>query len=71
MDDETVDLIRNNRLREAERVSQDILRLVCLPSRILRWLRTRMKASILETLADQAHPTALGVGLVAAIAGGS
>ena len=71
VDDETVDLIRNNRLREAERVSQDIFETgVSALENTEVAAHPAVKASILETLADQAHPTALGVGLVAAIAGG-
>ena len=71
VDDETLDLIRNNRFAEAERVSQDIFDTgVSSLENTEVAAHPAVKASILETLADQAHPTALGVGLVAAIAGG-
>ena len=43
---------------------------VCPPLKIRRLRNPAVKASMFETLAEQAHPTALGVGLVSAIAGG-
>lgn len=71
VDDDTLDLIRNNRFAEAEQVSQDIFETgVSALENTEVAAHPAVKASILETLADQAHPTALGVGLVAAIAGG-
>ena len=69
--DDIFDLIESNRFEEAERVSQSIFE-----SGVSSMEGTEIannpavKASIFETLADQAHPTALGVGLFGAILGG-
>jgi len=69
--DDIFDLIESNRFEEAERVSQSIFE-----SGVSSMEGTEIannpavKASMFETLAEQAHPTALGVGLFGAILGG-
>ena len=69
--DELLDLIQNNSFEEAEGVSQNIFE-----SGVSSMEATdianhpAVKASMFETLAEQAHPTALGVGLFGALLGG-
>jgi hypothetical protein len=71
VDEETIDLIRVDRFDEAESVAQDIFdQGVSSMEGTDIANHSAVKASMFETLAEQAHPTALGVGLVSAILGG-
>ena len=71
VDEDTMDLIRQDDFEEADRIAQDIFdNGVSSLENTEVAANPAVKASIFETLAEQAHPTALGVGLVAAIAGG-
>ena len=69
--DELLDLIQNNSFEEAEGVSQNIFE-SGVSSMEATDIATHpaVKASMFETLAEQAHPTALGVGLFGALLGG-
>ena len=69
--DELLDLIQNNSFEEAEGVSQNIFE-SGVTSMEATDIATHpaVKASMFETLAEQAHPTALGVGLFGALLGG-
>ena len=69
--DELLDLIRNNRFDEAERVSQNIFESgVSSMEGTEIANNSAVKASMFETLAEQAHINALGLGLFGAILGG-
>jgi hypothetical protein len=71
VDEETIDLIRVDRFDEAESVAQDIFdQGVSSMEGTDIANHPAVKASMFETLADQAHGTALGVGLFGAILGG-
>ena len=71
VDEETIDLIRVDRFDEAESVAQDIFdQGVSSMNGTDIANHPAVKASMFETLAEQAHPTALGVGLFGAILGG-
>ena len=71
VDEETIDLIRVDRFDEAESVAQDIFdQGVSSMEGTDIANHPAVKASMFETLAEQAHPTALGVGLFGAILGG-
>ena len=71
VDEETIDLIRVDRFDEAESVAQDIFdQGVSSMNGTDIANHSAVKASMFETLAEQAHPTALGVGLFGAILGG-
>lgn len=71
VDEETIDLIRVDRFDEAENVAQDIFdQGVSSMNGTDIANHPAVKASMFETLAEQAHPTALGVGLFGAILGG-
>jgi len=71
VDEETIDLIRVDRFDEAESVAQDIFEDGVSSMEGTDIARNpAVKASMFETLAVQAHPTALGIGLVSAILGG-
>jgi hypothetical protein len=71
VDEETIDLIRVDRFDEAESVAQDIFdQGVSSMNGTDIANHPAVKASMFETLADQAHPNALSVGLFGAILGG-
>jgi hypothetical protein len=71
VDEETIDLIRVDRFDEAEGVAQDIFdQGVSSMEGTDIATHPAVKASMFETLAEQAHPTALGLGLFGAILGG-
>jgi hypothetical protein len=71
VDEETIDLIRVDRFDEAESVAQDIFdQGVSSMNGTDIANHPAVKASMFETLAEQAHPTALGLGLFGAILGG-
>ena len=71
VDEDTINLIRQDDFEEADRIAQDIFdNGVSSLENTEVAANPAVKASMFETLAEQAHPTALGVGLVAAIAGG-
>ena len=65
--DDILDLINANRFEEAEGLAQDIF-----DTGVSAMENTDVgrNPAVLETLAEQAHPTALGVGLFGAILGG-
>ena len=71
VDEETIDLIRFDRFDEAEGVAQDIFEDGVSSMENTEIAKNpAVKASMFETLAEQSHPTALGVGIFGAILGG-
>ena len=70
VDDETLDLIFGDQFEEAESIGQSIFERGVSSMENTDIARDpAVKASMFETLASQAHPTALGVGLFGAIFG--